>query len=410
MPSKPSIKPHPKRPLSPTKDDKAAKAKPAKAPKTVTGVPSRSTRAGKAFVLKKADAGFQPVAGLADDIVDICCGTHHTLALTAAGEVFSWGSNAGKALGRDGPEDVPTKVEFETPVEIVQITAGGDISAVLTSTGDVFAWGTFYSNGEVLGFVGTPNESQETPLKLSAKLPRNTQFMSVAAGKNHILLLTTKGKVYVSGDAEFGQLGVRMLRSRGGDDIPQGLRLNVISLTNVVSISAGGHHSFAINKKGEVYGWGLNKYLQCGIPFSGLEFEVSLELPGKSQALTALSPQKIVSGDHHTLVLTDANEIHGVGLNSHGQLGSSGGSFTSEDGKPCADTPVAVALPGAKTELITSGPNHCLAYSAPDVYIWGSDVGGSVKKVQPIQGHKIISLTAGDGFSMAIASDEDSMQ
>ncbi|KAI0223474.1 RCC1 and BTB domain-containing protein 1, partial [Massospora cicadina] len=212
VPSKSSLKSQPKRPLSPSKKDEAPKAKQAKAPKAAKaaaiGVPSRNTKIGKVFIMDRVSE-FQAVSNLTEDIVDICCGSHHTLALTASGELYSWGSNAGGALGRAGNEELPEKVEFDEIVEIVQIAAGGSISAVLTSS----------------------------------------------------------GKVYVTGDVELGQLGVRMLRSRE-------------------------------------------------------DFEVSLELPTLS---------------------------------------------TAED--------------------ITSGPNHCLAYSTPSLYTWGSgNFNGSPKKVNEIQG------------------------
>lgn len=410
-PLKASPKPQPKRPLSPTGANEAPKAKAPKSAKVAAiGVPLRNTKVGKVFIMEKG-SDFQAVSNLMEDIVAICCGSRHTLALTASGELYSWGSNVGSALGRTGNEEIPEKVEFDEMIEIVQIAAGGSISAVLTSSGDVYAWGTFYSNDEVLGFIGVPGKAQATPIKLSGKLPKNTQFMKVVAGKNHLLLLTTKGKVYVAGDMELGQLGVRMLRSRE-DEIPQGLRLNAISLKNVVSISAGGYHSFAITKEGEVYAWGSNKYLQCGIPSSGLDFEVSLALPTLSHALIDLSPIKIVSGDHHSLVLTSSNEVFGIGLNNQGQLGPIGEAFTPEDGELCASSPVAIMLPSSTAEVIASGPNHCLACSSSSLYLWGSGISdGSPKKVNEIQGYSVFSIAAGENYSVVLAaSNADRME
>lgn len=395
VPSKPSIKAYPKSAKrTATKDPPKEKA--TKLAKASVGVPGRSIKSGKVFLLAKDNTDFIPVSDLTEDIVDICSGSHHTLALTASGEVYSWGSNEGKALGREGDEQVPKKVEFGAGIDIVQITAGGAISAALTSSGEVYAWGTFYSKNEMLGFIEKKGQSQETPVKIPGKFPRTNQFISVAAGENHLLVLTAKGKVYVSGDSEFYQLGIRMHLSRGGKAIPQGLYLNALNLKDIVSISAGANHSFAIGKNGEVYGWGSNMHLQCGI--EPRHSEKKLELPAFSPYITALSPQKIVSGESHSIILTNSKQVFGVGLHDRG-------SFTTEDGKHFTGSPIAVPFPGTNVQDIASGPSHCLAYASSDLYQWG--YGESPKKVNPIQGHNIFSMTCGQGFSVVIASPSE---
>ena len=79
-------------------------------------------------------------------VVDIAQGDHHSIALTQSGEIFSWGSQRGGALGiptinyaRDGMIGEPLKVEFEEEGEEGQIrkkfafsiAAGGWHSAAL---------------------------------------------------------------------------------------------------------------------------------------------------------------------------------------------------------------------------------------------------------------------------------------
>lgn len=53
---------------------------------------------------------FPAPVELADRIVSICCGGLHNIALTNDGEVWTWGCNDEKALGRSGDEWVPGKV------------------------------------------------------------------------------------------------------------------------------------------------------------------------------------------------------------------------------------------------------------------------------------------------------------
>jgi len=69
--------------------------------------------------------------------------------------------------------------------------------------------------------------------------------------------LTTDGEVYGWGDPESGKIG-RMLKTRDKND--QALRMEKIYAKNVRDIFCGNHHSFYINKKGQVFGFGLNNH------------------------------------------------------------------------------------------------------------------------------------------------------
>src|SRR5258708_7502476 len=40
----------------------------------------------------------------------IVCGGMHTVALSTAGKVYTWGCNDDAALGREGPENIPLEV------------------------------------------------------------------------------------------------------------------------------------------------------------------------------------------------------------------------------------------------------------------------------------------------------------
>lgn len=92
-------------------------------------------------------------------VVGVALGGMHGLALTDAGEGYSWGVNDTFALGRstiwkvdeddeDEPpmnpyESTPHLVKFPKGTMITRIAAGDNISVALTETGSVYAWGTF---------------------------------------------------------------------------------------------------------------------------------------------------------------------------------------------------------------------------------------------------------------------------
>lgn len=76
-------------------------------------------------------------------IVDVQSGSHHLLALTSKGEVYSWGSNAAGQLGLNDmiTRFEPVFVQELQPYTVVQIIAVDNMSYALTSHGVVYAWG-----------------------------------------------------------------------------------------------------------------------------------------------------------------------------------------------------------------------------------------------------------------------------
>ncbi|KAG5455395.1 MAG: regulator of chromosome condensation 1/beta-lactamase-inhibitor protein II [Olpidium bornovanus] len=78
-----------------------------------------------------------------EKIVDLAVGGMHALALTNKGEVYSWGVNDNGALGREGDEDIPEKVEGLEGVDVVSVAAGDSISCAISSEGRLYMWGSF---------------------------------------------------------------------------------------------------------------------------------------------------------------------------------------------------------------------------------------------------------------------------
>ena len=87
---------------------------------------------------------FTVVPGL-KGVVDIDAGFRHSIAVTLEGEVYTWGK--GCALGQGGDEDTrrlsPAKVTGGglDGVVVVQVAAGFVHSMALTAAGDLYTWG-----------------------------------------------------------------------------------------------------------------------------------------------------------------------------------------------------------------------------------------------------------------------------
>lgn len=105
---------------------------------------------------------LKPVSQLLQTITSIALGQDHTLALTRAGEVLSWGLNRFSQLGY--PVDLPTNGRLEEPIqyaprkiqgplrkEVVKGVAASKVASACWTDDSVYTWGT--NNGQ-LGKLG----------------------------------------------------------------------------------------------------------------------------------------------------------------------------------------------------------------------------------------------------------------
>src|SRR5207249_3185163 len=104
----------------------------------------------------------RPVPGLVN-VVAISAGGDHALARTADGNVWSWGSNSGGALGDGTVIDRLVPVPVAGLSNITLIAAGMGHSVAIRNDGAVLAWG---SNGYAELGDGTYVD-RATPVALS---------------------------------------------------------------------------------------------------------------------------------------------------------------------------------------------------------------------------------------------------
>ena len=158
--------------------------------------------------------------------------------------------------------------------ETIDISGGEDHTLVVTRNKWPWACGpnTWYQLG-----IGDTTESQKTLVRVhggAMNTPRLQDINDIEAGWKHSLALDVNSFVWSWGDNEQGQLGVgegkphsnvpvRVLR---GEQAPPDPNNPDPNLARIIAISAGrsGQHSLAIDANGYAYGWGYNKYGQCG--------------------------------------------------------------------------------------------------------------------------------------------------
>jgi len=127
----------------------------------------------------------------------------HSLALTADGAVWSWGWGGLGQLGHGNRQDqlLPKKIEAFAGQRVVAVSAGDDHSLALTADGAVWSWG---SGGD--GKLGHGDEqTQLLPKKVEAFADQ--RVIAASAGFTHSIALTADGAVFTWGKGEDGCLG-----------------------------------------------------------------------------------------------------------------------------------------------------------------------------------------------------------
>lgn len=118
---------------------------------------------------------------------------------------------------------------------MVKISSGGYITAALTSGNDIYIWGR---TGQPE--LSEPLSGSPTPLDLGGK-----DFLDVAVGMNHIVVLTTDCEVFIVGAGGNGQLGLGLDVKELQDWVEVALPLNDDG-QRAASVYAGYKNSFVL--------------------------------------------------------------------------------------------------------------------------------------------------------------------
>jgi alpha-tubulin suppressor-like RCC1 family protein len=276
-------------------------------------------------------------------VTAIAVGRDHVLARTADGKVLAWGRNHRGQLGTGSTEDrhEPAVVRYSG---VVSVAAGNAVSAAVTQRGDLLTWGR-NSFGQ-LGLADKKGPvtglSQVRPAR--ADLPAGARPVAVAAGQNHLAVITDDGRLVVFGRDAQGKPAAgpvplksawgRPVQVRAGDDftlvltsrrtllalganasgqLGVGDRANrlqpaVVTLPeasgHVTGLWAGARGAVAVTSAHEVYAWGDLNTTEAGhVPALGAPENLPVPQPVAAVAGAGITA---VSGGAHHVILTAA--------------------------------------------------------------------------------------------------------
>ena len=331
------------------------------------------------------------VAALArDEVARVACGRSHTLARTAGGALYAWGSHEFGQLGLGeappgetrcadvltsprasfGPDVLDAMRCALMPVAVPppsgavawgEAACGEAHSAALTSDGGVLTWGC--PDDGRLGLAVSPDAEPDDAAPVCAParvegLPHAAIIEQVACGDHFTALLSVEGELFGFGANWSAQLGLdQSIEMRAS---PVRL-LREYAVGGVTQLSCGADHMAAIDGAGQLWVWGGR--------FG--ETPARLELPGPAASGAE-------GGEERAAAAGEDGE-GGAGGEGGGGCGGGGGG-RGEGGGECGESEggaesgrdlgstgvdsVALVSCGAECVLAVSGLGKC--------FVWGN--------------------------------------
>jgi alpha-tubulin suppressor-like RCC1 family protein len=285
------------------------------------------------------------------------------------------------------------------------VSAGSFHSVVVEQDGTVATVGS-NAYGALGRTVGTPTRPFTNVV---AAVPDVAHIVASSTGNNHTLLLRDDGTVWAFGDNALGALG----RPRDGASVQQ-TPTQVLFLTCVVAIAAGGFHSLALRSDGTVWSFGRNDHGQLGRPSTGNPRQGTLAYDTVATQIEGLDDVVgIAAGALHSLAVRADGSVWTFGSNTIGQLGWSRPS-RSEDLNPVPQ-PVAgirdatAVAAGASASYALRANGTVIAFGSNLYGQLGSQLNsGTATPTPPIVVvglSRVIALDGGEAHAVVLRAD-----
>ena len=374
-------------------------------------------------------------------LVSLDGGYDHSVGLSAdRSTIYAWGYGAQGQLGNGSTENLtkPTIVIDKSELDgsyIKQVIGGGYHTMALTENGNVYAWG--YNALCQIGVTDTVDRLKPVLVATAGTPMAGKRIVSIGAGRFHSLAVDDQGVVYAWGDNSEGQLGDGTYANRCN---PVAVATSNTPMAgkniDIIKSNSNSHTTIALDKtEGRAYTWGSNWAGKLGIGTTGVS---SVTTPRAvvtaGTPMAGLGLEDVESETSATFFLSTTNRIFVVGTNRDGQWGNPAAPVEGAG----SDTSVPVEVPTAGTPIagkdiiqVSGDGHHGVALDSDGiVYSWGWNYVGQVgvgsanifecgatfnSCVRPLRavvtagtpmaGRKITSISTGDRWTYAVASD-----
>lgn len=276
----------------------------------------------------------------------------------------------------------PKRLSFAEYNKVTDVTCGYGFTAFAVSSNTKnILYGTGINTDSQLGFQDTDEKKYPDDLILEPRpvpLPiksSSTRVTSLAAGRAHLLTLTTEG-LFTLGNNAYGQCGRPIIPNENHKRSRTFHYIKDVKGKAIKSVAAGQDHSLLLTENGEVYtfGWGADG--QTGLAHYRNEYRPSLvkgDLAGQHIVKVACVADCV-------LALNDKGKVFGWGNSEYGQLLGINGNcqinIATELDK-CNEI-------GHIVDIAVGGSFCMILTNTGDVYVWGYGILGFGPQVQRV--------------------------
>ena len=158
----------------------------------------------------------------------ISAGNRHSACVTRSGVLYTWGCNADGRLGIRTTVDActPQRVSLPGKPKVATVSCGVAHTLALSAAGRIFSWGCGKSGRLGMssrdGSAESKHENRDAPAPVVVQADPQMRFVNVAAGSNHNLAVCDSGRVMAWGAlisvSNKGQLGLKAEQSEYAEE------------------------------------------------------------------------------------------------------------------------------------------------------------------------------------------------
>lgn len=201
-----------------------------------------------------------PASFSGEKMVMVSCGFDHTIALSEAGHVFTWGDGNFGQLGNGNLVEIytPTSIDAERfgGEAVIFVGTGHWTSFAVTESGQLYTWGY----GRVGQHGHGDNANRSVPTRVQNDFAGSPVVMA-AGGGTHTLVVTQDGGLWSCGDGRNGQLGLDDTDMRR---VFHRINPEAFGGARVVVAAGGDRHSAAVTEDGALWTWGHGWFRKLG--------------------------------------------------------------------------------------------------------------------------------------------------
>ena len=231
------------------------------------------------------------------------------LAVTESGHLYTWGVNSLGQLGQgdENSRNVPTEVVGRNDW-VIAANIGANGALAITEAGHLYTWGSNAS-----GQLGRGNLFGAN--RLSPERVEGDTWRHATGGNSHVVGINTSGELFTWGNNTNGQLGLGDMGTGTNRTVPTAVPMPAGTENNWSDAAITNNATAAINTSGELFTMGTIADGQLGRPTSPTP-QYSLGQVGERDDWDALG-----GGNAHFLVISEGLELWAWGSNASGQLG-----------------------------------------------------------------------------------------